>query len=139
MAQKSKQGKSGRYNSPQLIGISSSKLTTTRDPDPSCRTQDFTTPCWLGCFPHSVTTQAHNLDLNTSLLGTSHNHVLLGGEGFSLAAQTCKPLTNVHSCRTIQEKPLPATWHSEGVAIWRPPLQRSSGLLCPTFNCSILT
>ena len=61
---------------------------------PPYRTQDFTTPCWLGCFPHSVTTQANNLDPNTSLRGTEHNHLLLGGKD-SLLQLT---LLTVHQC-----------------------------------------
>ena len=105
---------------------------------PLYRTQDFTTPCWLGCFPHSVTTQANNLDPNTSLRGTEHNHLLLGGKDYLLQLNhaNCLP-TCILAAQSWRSHCLPLG-QSEGIAIRRPPSQRNSGLPCPTLNCSIL-
>ena len=64
---------------------------------PPHQTQDFTAPCRLCCFPHSVTAQANNLDLNTSLRGTEHNHLLLGGKDFlpQLIPANRSPMSNL--------------------------------------------
>ena len=61
---------------------------------PPHQTQDFTTPCRLCCFPHSVTAQANNLDPNTSLRGTEHNRLLLGGKDSlsQLIPANCSPM-----------------------------------------------
>ena len=105
---------------------------------PPHRTQDFTAPCRICCFPHSVTAQANNLDPNTSLWGIERTHLLLGGKDYlsQLNPANCSP-TCILDAQSWRNHCLPLG-QSEGVAIRRPPSQRNSGLPCPALNCSIL-
>ena len=104
---------------------------------PLYRTQDFTTPWWLGHFPHSVTTQ------RTILVRTPHcevyNTTISPWERKDHLPQlnpaNCPP-TCILVAQSWRNHCLPlGQW--EGVAIWRPPSQRNSGLPCPALNCSI--
>ena len=87
---------------------------------PPYRTQDFTTPFWLGYFPHSVTTQINNLDLNTSLRGREHTHLPLGGKYSFLQLNPANrsPLCILaaqsrrnHYCHLGNQKALPSGGH----------------------------